>query len=305
MTLPHSYSYTSVLADAQKITWRVEDLIGADRRLDFERPFLPHVLAGGASLSFLGQKERLWLNQLRGASYLHLFQLVEEFILPFVVERAREGVYGDKHRVRALLTFAEEEAKHQVLFRRFSQAFRDGFPEVPSFIGPPEAVAKAVLSHDTLGLAILVLHLEWLTQAHYVESVKADDNLDPLFSSLLRHHWQEEAQHAKLDTLLVEELAAQASPEVLEKGFRDFAAIVQFLDDGLLQQARLDLETFEKLLHRRLTDEQRSQYLADQNRSYRWTFLISGLDQPNFVKTIAQISPTGTARVRELARSLA
>ena len=39
-----------------------------------------------------------------------------------------------------------------------------------------------------------------MTQLHYLDSVKDDGDLDPLFKSLLRHHWMEEAQHAKLDT---------------------------------------------------------------------------------------------------------
>lgn len=46
------------------------------------------------------------------------------------------------------------------------------------------------------------LHLEWMIQLHYVDSVRADEALDPQFCSLLRHHWMEEAQHAKLDTLI-------------------------------------------------------------------------------------------------------
>jgi hypothetical protein len=116
MTVQHAYNYTAVLQDAQKINWRVDDLIGGDRRLDYSKPFLPDSLARTSELNILSDEEKLTLNQIRGATYLHLFGLVEEFILPFAVERAQDGVHGDKARVRALLTFAEEEAKHQQLF---------------------------------------------------------------------------------------------------------------------------------------------------------------------------------------------
>ena len=35
-----------------------------------------------------------------------------------------------------------------------------------------------------------------------------NQELDPQFKSLLKHHWMEESQHAKLDTLLVESLSS-------------------------------------------------------------------------------------------------
>ena len=71
------------------------------------------------------------------------------------------------------------------------------------------AVAAAVLAHSPLAVALLTLHIEWFVQQHYVESIKDDQDLDPQFKSLLKHHWLEEAQHTKLDTLMVEELGEQ------------------------------------------------------------------------------------------------
>ena len=62
-------------------------------------------------------------------------------------------------------------------------------------IGPPEEIGKAVLSHSPLGVALVILGIEWMTQKHYLESVRNDEDLDPQFKSLLRHHWMEEAQH--------------------------------------------------------------------------------------------------------------
>ena len=50
-----------------------------------------------------------------------------------------------------------------------------------------------------------------MTQGHYVESVQNDQELDPQFKSLLKHHWMEEAQHTKLDTLMVEAIARDRS----------------------------------------------------------------------------------------------
>src|SRR4029450_6445660 len=78
----HGYTYQATLAASERIHWRVEDLIGDDKRLDFSKPFMPESLARVESLSSLRLGERLALNQIRGLGYLYMFGLVEEFILP-------------------------------------------------------------------------------------------------------------------------------------------------------------------------------------------------------------------------------
>jgi DNA-binding NarL/FixJ family response regulator len=304
MSIQHSYTYPAALADSQKVNWRVEDLIGGDKKLDFSKPFLPDSLAGISHIEGLTAREKLILNQIRGATYLHLFGLVEEFILPFALERANDEVHGDKDRVRALLTFAEEEAKHQQLFRSFATEFARGFPVELELIGPAQAVAEAVLAHSKLGVAILILHLEWLTQRHYLESVKTDETIDPRFLSLLRHHWQEEAQHAKIDTLIASELASRASPQEIEEAIDDFLKIGGLLESSLQQQVKFDLITLQKAIGRTLSESQHKEIEAVQLKSYRWTFLVSGLEQTNFVKAVGELSGAGLRRVQDVARAL-
>ena len=95
-----------------------------------------------------------------GRQSLWMFGLVEEFILPYVVDHARPQLSGDDYRVRALLQFAGEEAKHIHLFKRFRQEFEDGFGSKCDFIGPAEDVSRFVLAHSPLGVAIAILHIE-------------------------------------------------------------------------------------------------------------------------------------------------
>lgn len=179
-------------------------MIGGDKRLDFEKPFMPESLARSEALDFLTPDERKVLNQIRGHNYLYLFGAVEEFILPFVMDHVRPQLNGDDYQVRAMLQFATEEAKHIHLFKRFREEFQKGFGTDCEVIGPPREIAREVLSHHPLAVALTILHIEWMTQRHFVDSVHEDGTLDPQFKSLLRHHWMEEAQHAKLDTLMVE-----------------------------------------------------------------------------------------------------
>lgn len=304
MTIQHNYTYEKTLHDSLKIQWNVDDVIGRGKSLDFSRPFLPDALTRANAAEWLSDQERLVLNHIRGATYLHLFGLVEEFILPFTVDRAKDGLAVDKQRTRALLGFAEEEAKHQQLFERFASEFAKGFETPIEFIGPASAIAQAVLSHSPLSVAILVLHLEWLTQRHYLESVKTDETLDEQFVSLLKHHWQEESQHAKLDTLVLAELAAAASQAEVDAAIDEFLEIAALLDGGMQQQVDFDLVALEKAIGRSLPRAERARLRADQLRSYRYTFLVSGLEQQNFSAAIYDLSPEGAAKVKATIETL-
>ncbi|HMA79747.1 MAG TPA: hypothetical protein VKR81_02610, partial [Candidatus Binatia bacterium] len=204
--MKNNYSYQEALEASERINWRIEDIIGGEKRLDFSKPFLPESLAQVSRLSFLSPEEMRTLNQIRGHEYLAMFGLVEEFILPYVVEHARPKLSGDDYRVRALLQFAGEEAKHIHLFKTFRRNFEAGFGSKCPFIGPAEDVRNFVLSHSPLGVGIAILHIEWITLRHYIEGVRDNQDLDPQFKSLLKHHWLEESQHTKLDTLIVEDL---------------------------------------------------------------------------------------------------
>jgi hypothetical protein len=72
------YSYQAALAASESIHWRVEDIIGGDKRLNFTQPFMPESLAQAEPLTFLSTEEKRNLNQIRGNEYLCLFGLVEE-----------------------------------------------------------------------------------------------------------------------------------------------------------------------------------------------------------------------------------
>src|SRR5262245_25847648 len=122
-----NYEYPTILTASERVSWRVEDLIGGDKRLDFTKPFMPESLARVEPLDFLSKTERRILNQIRGHDYLYIFGLAEEFILPFVLDHTRAALHGNEARVQAFLKFAGEEAKHIDLFKRFRKDFIDSF----------------------------------------------------------------------------------------------------------------------------------------------------------------------------------
>jgi len=297
----NSYTYQAALAVSESIHWRVEDIIGGEKRLDFASPFMPESLAQTEPLNFLTTEEKRILNQIRGNAYLCIFGLVEEFILPFVLDHARSQLQGDDYRVRALLQFAGEEAKHIQLFKRFRQEFEDGFGTPCQVIGPPEAIATAILAHDPLGVAITTLHIEWMVQRHYVDSIKDDQQLDPQFRSLLKHHWIEEVQHAKLDTLMVEALAATRSEEEIMRGVEEYLEIGGFLDNGLKQQVEFDLESFEHAIGRTLSETQREEFRRVQLRANRWTYLGTGMTHEKVLETLEWLTAKARKRVESIS----
>ena len=286
-----TYTYESTLATAQKVNWKIEDIIGGDKRIDFTKPFMPEALAGVRALDFLSKGEQRTLNQIRGLGYLVMFGLVEEFILPFVLDHARPRLAGDNYRTRALIQFASEEAKHIQLFKRFRAEFDAGFGHPCEVIGPPEAIATEVLSHSPLAVALLTLHIEWFVQRHYLESIRDDQDLDPQFKSLLKHHWLEEAQHTKFDTLMVDELAAEMAPDDIGKAVDEYLELGGFIDGGMQQQTRLDLASLERATGRRLTLEEKERVSAAQLKTLRWTFIGSGITHPNFLTTVGKLGP--------------
>jgi hypothetical protein len=298
----HDFQYPAILAASNRAAWQIDDVIAPGAALDFRRPFMPENLARTAELDFLSDAEKLTLNHIRAHEYLSLFGLVEEFILPFVMDHVRAGLpSNDDVRVRALLQFAAEEAKHIQLFKRFHDAFTKGFGFECEMIGPPNAVAKVVLANPPLSVALFILMIEWMTQSHYVDSVRGEARLDPLFANLLRCHWIEEAQHAKLDTMMVEAQADGKSEEEIRAAVTGLTDIISFFDIGCKQQAKFNLDALERAIGRKLGEAERETLLEQQHQALKWTYLGSGLAHGEFRATLGALSRAQLDRIDWLA----
>jgi hypothetical protein len=298
MKLFEAYNFKDVLRTSTRASWQIEDVLPEGSKLDFSRDLLPENLARTADAPGLNAAQRRTLNHIRGHEYLTIFGLVEEFILPFVMDHVRADLpNADDVRVRALMQFAAEEAKHIQLFKRFRDLFAKGFGVGCEVIGPPQAVSKIVLAHQPLSVALFVLMIEWMTQSHYVDSVRGTSELDPLFANLLRCHWIEEAQHAKLDTLMVEALAEGMSGREIKAAVDGFLEIAAFFDIGCQQQAKFNAQALERAALRKLPAKQRAALIEQQHQALRWTYLGSGLVHKQFRTTLGALSPAELARI--------
>ena len=292
----HDYTYKAVLASSLRAQWELDDVLAPEQDLDFSRNFMPEALARtGAAPGLADEDQRRTLNHIVAYQYLCYFGSVEEFILPFLMDHARPTLREGDYRARALLNFASEEAKHIHLFNRYRNAFERGFPFKCQMLGPREALAQRVLSHHPLAVGLIILMIEWMTQAHYLGSIRDDGGIDPLFKSLFQHHWMEEAQHAKLDTLIVDALAEGRSERELAQVTNEFFQIAGFLDKSLQVQARFNVESLERGLGRMI--DSRQALMLQQYRAARWTYVVSGLTHNRFKATLEAISPRMVARI--------
>jgi hypothetical protein len=301
-----TYDYASCIRNSEKVAWRLDDVLPSETRLDFTRPFLPEALARPSKALELGAKERLLLNQITGNAYLNIFAFVEEYILATMVHHAQAELTTrrDTDAVRALVRFADEEAKHQQLFQRFRVAFERDFGTRCPVLDSAAQVAGVILSKTPIAVMLITLHLELMTQQHYTDCVRDDSSVDPLFCKLLKFHWLEEAQHARIDLLELDKLVTDATREIRDRGFDDYLTIVGDFDGLLAQQAKLDLLSMQNALGRKLDEVAAATLVRSQHESYRYTFLVSGMKNATFLETVGRISSSGSQRVLDKAATL-
>ena len=298
------YDYASCVRNSEKVAWKLDDVMPPGTRLDFARPFLPAALAGRGDLSFLSADESRKLNQITGHAYLNLFAFVEEYIIALAVQHAHAEMFGDHDAIRALVRFADEEVKHQALFQRYLDAFQREFGHPTEVLGAASDVASVILSKHPIAVMLVTLHLEIMTQAHYVECVKDDTAIDPLFAKLLRFHWMEESQHARIDALELDKLLTDAVPANITKAMDDYMALIDAFDGLLKAQAEMDVRSCAAATGRTFDQAQSQALFAAQHKGYRHTFLVYGMTHAMFLENLAKISGEAASRVSHRAQEL-
>jgi hypothetical protein len=301
--LSNDYSFSDCLDHSIKSAWSIDDCFQG-RDFDFAKRFLPDRIAGVAGISCLDAEEKLKLNQIRGNSYCHIFAFVEEFIIPMVLDHARDDVHGDETRLRYLLRFAEDETKHQAMLKRAMDQFESGFGSACGVISGREDVAQVVLGKSRLTTLLLTSMIEWFTQRHYVEHVRDAGDLDELFRDILRYHWIDEAQHAKADSLLMTEVAGPMSAAEREDAVDELLELGMAIDGLLAQQIEMDIDALAAACGRTFSDAESEEIRDHQRRSYRWTFLVSGLEHPKFAQIVNELTKTGGEKIAGAAKAL-
>ena len=72
----------------------------------------------------------------------------------------------------------------------------------------------------------------------------------------------------------------------------------------LSQQIGLNIETLERATGRRFTEAEKEEITTKTQRAWRWTFLVSGLEHPNFVKLVKELTKEGPGKIKGAAEAL-
>jgi hypothetical protein len=290
---------------SERVAWRVDEVVPRDAALDFSMPFMPRAMFAAGQLPFLSDREKLKLNQIFGNSYRYLFYFVEAYIIAMAMQHAQAELFGDEDNLRAMLRFAEEEVKHQQMFLRFGEMFERRFGSPCHVVESPQEVAEVILRKRPMAVVLATLHLELVTQAHYIDCMKDSNELEPLFQSLFRHHWLEESQHAKLDVLELMKMRAGAPEAAARAAVDDYFDIVTSFEALLGQQAKLDVESLDAAIGRSLPQPERDAVEAMQRKAYHRAFLRDGLTSTLFLEFLAEEFPSALERAARVADRLA
>ena len=299
-----TYSYEECLQTAYRINWRIGDVIGS-QQFDCSRRWLPRALSGVNRCADLTEDEKMKLTHVEMGAYAHLFSYVEEFIAPRMLSLAQDFEIHNRPAFDALVNFAAEEVKHMNLFRevraRVDEAI--GFPL--ALIGDEKAVARAVLEKNTGAMLLLTAAIEWFTQRHYLTAFKDDEGLDPFTKHIFRHHWLEEAQHAKIDHLETIRAFEAMTPTEKDTAIDDLIGLVAAVDGLLGQQAALDVQNLERYLGRALPEAKRHDVHRGVLRAKRYAFIESGVTHPNFIALFAaETTPAQQGKVQDALKGL-
>jgi hypothetical protein len=276
---------------------------GAGGALDLSRRFLPEALAGLGTVRDLGVVDQRRLNQIRGVSYLHMFETFERAL----GTAARERSAADPEARAALGPLLDDDTfDHHDLFAAFEAEFFGAFPSAPRLVPPPSDLAQALAVASPYALLVLALHLKLVTQQHYLACVRGDERLEPHFVRLLRSHWEVECglERTAGSVAALQRALARALPGRVPAVLRDYRLLVFVCDDVLRRQAVLDVDALGDARGAPLVGEQRANVLSAETVAHRKTFLTVGIVNVAFVYAMRSLGPTAPAVLAGIVAAL-
>jgi len=293
------------IAASKRVRWDIDHDVIRGRRFDRDHKYLPDGLSLVDRLSFLAPAEQRYLSQIQGRTYANVFGLVERYISDKVLELSRDHTFSDQTALEAMVRFTDEELKHQELFRRIEALVAETMPDGYRFVPDPNDVARAVLSKSTWAVLLLTLDIELFSLAHYKESIEPDGGLSPLFKDVFLYHWKEESQHAIMDELELRRIDAGITPAQRDAAVDEFIELVAAVDGILQAQSAADAGYFSQTCGRALTAAEDEAVRAGLLDAYRWQYIFSGAQLPQFGKALSSlIDGAQGARIQAALASL-
>lgn len=297
--------YARTVAASTRVRWEIDPDVLRGRRPDFERKFLPDDLSLVHELPFLDACEVRFASQVQGRTYAHMLEILERCIGAKSLELSRMYWFGDSDALAALVRFADDELKHQELFRRLADLVGRGMP--PGYAFRPRAtdLGDLLLGRSTWAAIGLTLGVELFTLTHYRATIEREDGLCGLWKDVLLYHWKEESQHAILHELEWRNEDSRLTFSQRDEAVRDFIAIAGALDAMLQVQAQSDAAYFAANAGREFDEAQRHAIRSHWLRAYRGQYLVAGIREPRFQETLRALVTMGQLqRIDKLVATL-
>lgn len=282
-----SARYARCIETSKRVRWDICEDVIRGRIFNTHQKYLPDGIFKAEHFGMLSAAEKRYMSQVQGRTYANMFGLVERFINAKILEVSRDHWLGDQTKLEALVRFSDEELKHQALFRCIETMIGQAMPAGYAFKPQPDPVAEAVLGKSTWAVLGLTLMIELFTQAHYRESIAEDPHLSPLFKDVFHFHWMEESQHAILDEIEWQKEDAKLTEVERDRAVDDLIDLAVAVDGILQMQAATDAEYFSVTCGRTLDPDEFSGVAAGILKAYRWQYIFSGAEHPQFVKILS------------------
>jgi hypothetical protein len=276
---------------------------GSRAHIDLTRHFLPEALTGAPQSRALDLPDSVRLNQIRSASYLHMFDVLESVLGKGA--RVRAGNDEDVHeQLQPILRL--DAFDHASLFRTFLDDFGRAFPVPHRRLPWPKDLEAAVEHAAPHALLVLALHLKLVTQQHYLACVRGDEALEPAFVRLLKDHWNLECGGDRPcgAVVAIQTMLTKALPGRIPSALRDYKLLVFAIDDVLKRQAELDVATLEDARGAPLPAPLRKAAFDMEVAAHRKTFLTVGIVNAAFVYAMRSLGPAAPSMLAGVVAAL-
>jgi len=115
------------------------------------------------------------------------------------------------------------------------------------------------------------------------------------------YHWREESQPAILDELEWVRHDRTLTAEQREKAVGEFIELVAAVDGILQAQSKSDAAYFTATCGRAVANAEARAIEAAFLKAYRWQYILSGAEQPQFVKILTSLITESQTRRIEAA----
>ncbi|HEY6967105.1 MAG TPA: hypothetical protein VI229_06525 [Burkholderiales bacterium] len=220
-----------------------------ERFIDTGRKFLPDGLTLIGGFDFLPAAEQRFVSQVQGRTYA--------------------GMFG------ALLT-------HQSVFRRLDATMAACMPAGYRLVPDPGVVDAVVRSRSAWSVLALTCLIDLLGLAHYRQSIRADEQMEPLWQDALLRHWKELQQCGSQNEVEWKREDARLEVAARDRAVGDLIVLVGTLDGILQAQALADARYFALACGRPVNDGEQARVGAALLNAYRWQYILSGVQLPHF-----------------------